>query len=73
MKHTQSEITAIKKLRKCKLHPRDVQKKNKEAFDKVKDSIQAMPIWPNKEAIRKFDNVIVVKIGESAGAPLPFQ
>jgi len=46
---------------------------NKEAFDKVKDSIQAMPIWPNKEAIRKFDNVIVVKIGESAGAPLPFQ
>jgi len=34
MKHTQSEITAIKKLRSKKLHPRDVQKKNKEAFDK---------------------------------------
>ncbi len=34
MKHTQSEITAIKKLRNSKLHPRDIQKKNKEAFDK---------------------------------------
>jgi hypothetical protein len=34
MKHTQSEITAIKKLRSTKLHPREIQKKNKEAFDK---------------------------------------
>jgi len=34
MKHTQSEITAIKKLRVNVLHPRDRQKKNKEAFDK---------------------------------------
>jgi len=34
MKHTQSEITAIKKLRSIKLHPRDVQKKNKAIFDK---------------------------------------
>ncbi len=34
MKHTQSEITAIKKLRGKVLHPRDRHKKNKEAFDK---------------------------------------
>ena len=34
MKHTQSDITAIKKLRSKVLHPRDRQKKNKEIFDK---------------------------------------
>lgn len=34
MKHTKSTITAIKKLRDKKVHPRDVQSKNKEAFDK---------------------------------------
>lgn len=34
MKHTQSEITAIKKLRSKVLHPRDRQKKNKAIFDK---------------------------------------
>ena len=34
MKHTQSEITAIRKLRGKKLSARDIQKKNKEAFDK---------------------------------------
>lgn len=34
MKHTQSEITAIKKLRGKKIHPRERQKKNKEVFDK---------------------------------------
>jgi hypothetical protein len=34
MKHTKSTITAIKKLRVKKIHPRDVQSKNKEAFDK---------------------------------------
>jgi hypothetical protein len=46
---------------------------NKESFDQVKDSIQSMPIWPNKEAVKKFDNVVVVKIGDTPGAPLPFQ
>ena len=32
MKHTQSEITAIKKLRVKKLHPREQQAKNKAIF-----------------------------------------
>lgn len=45
MKHTQSEITAIKKLRKCKLHPRDVQKKNKEAFDKSYFGSEYINTW----------------------------
>jgi len=34
MKHTQSEITAIKKLRVNKLNPKDQQSKNKAIFDK---------------------------------------
>ncbi len=34
MKHTQSTITAIKKLRDKKLHPKEQQAKNKAIFDK---------------------------------------
>ena len=34
MKHTKSTITAIKKLRVKEMHPRDIQSKNKECFDK---------------------------------------
>lgn len=34
MKHTRSTITAINKLMDKKDHPRDIQNKNKEIFDK---------------------------------------
>lgn len=46
---------------------------NKEAFDQVKDSIQSMPLWPSPESVKKINNVVVVKIGDTKGTPLPFE
>lgn len=43
---------------------------NKETFLKISDSIEAIPIWPNPESIKKIDNVIVVRLGEEKGAKL---
>lgn len=46
---------------------------DKESYNKIKDSIQAMPVWPNTESIKKIENVVIVKISDTPGAPLPFQ
>lgn len=46
---------------------------NKESFNKVKDSIETMPLWPHKESIKKIDNVVIVKLGMTKGTPLPFE
>lgn len=43
---------------------------NKETFLKISDSIEAIPIWPNPESIRKIDNVIVVRLGKEKGTKL---
>lgn len=43
---------------------------NKETFLSVKDSINNMPVWPNKESIKKISNVVVVKLGKDKGNPL---
>ncbi len=43
---------------------------NKDVFLSIKDSINAMPIWPNKESIKKINAVIVVKLGTEKGSPL---
>ncbi|MBA4155500.1 hypothetical protein, partial [Flavobacterium sp.] len=45
----------------------------KEKFDMIKDSIENMPIWPNYESIKMFNDVIVVKLGKDKGAPLYFE
>lgn len=43
---------------------------NKEVYNKIKDSISQMPVWPNRESIKKINEVIVVKLGNEKGAPL---
>ncbi|MDO5654743.1 MAG: glucosyltransferase domain-containing protein [Flavobacteriaceae bacterium] len=46
---------------------------SEENFDKIKDSISRMPLWPNPGSIVISDNVVAVKLAERAGARLPFQ
>jgi hypothetical protein len=43
---------------------------NKEVFLKVKDSIEPMPVWPNRESVKMINDVIVVKLGKEKGARL---
>ncbi len=43
---------------------------NKEVYLKIKDSIGVMPVWPNRESVKKIKDVIVVKLGNEKGAPL---
>lgn len=43
---------------------------NKEIFLSIKDSINDMPTWPNKESIKKINNVVIVKLGKDKGSPL---
>jgi hypothetical protein len=42
----------------------------KELYLGVKDSIASMPVWPKPGHIKKMGNVVVVKLGETKGAPL---
>ncbi|UPQ80527.1 glucosyltransferase domain-containing protein [Flavobacterium azooxidireducens] len=46
---------------------------SKEKFDQFKDSINTMPIWPNHESIKMFNDVVVVKLGNQKGLPLYFE
>ncbi|RZJ27280.1 MAG: hypothetical protein EOO18_14180 [Chryseobacterium sp.] len=46
---------------------------DKPSFDQAKDSVDALPIWPNPNAVKKVGNVVIVKIGENKGTPLPFE
>ncbi|NHN25609.1 hypothetical protein FIA58_007960 [Flavobacterium jejuense] len=46
---------------------------NKETFDKIKDSIQPMPLWPNPDSVKKINNVVIVKIGDTKGVQLPIE
>lgn len=43
---------------------------NKETFEKIKDSLQDIPVWPEKGSIKRIDNVIIVKLGAKKGAKL---
>lgn len=43
---------------------------NTPTFNKIKDSISTMPIWPKEGYIKRVDNVIIVRLGEIKGAPL---
>lgn len=42
----------------------------KEVYLKIKDSIEPMPIWPNRESVKMINDVIVVKLGKEKGARL---
>lgn len=47
---------------------------SKEKFDAIKDSITKMPIWPDSDCVKMFDNnVVVVKLGNEKGGPLYFE
>lgn len=46
---------------------------DKDSFNKIKDSIQDMPLWPNQKSIKKIENVVVIKLGTTKGAALPFE
>lgn len=46
---------------------------NKGAFLKIQDSISPMPTWPDRESIKKFGNIVVVKLGPVKGMPLPVE
>lgn len=43
---------------------------NKETYLAIKDSIATMPVWPEEGYIKRVNNVIVVKLGDTKGAPL---
>ena len=43
---------------------------NKETYLGIKDSVAAMPVWPKPGYIKKVNNVIIVKLGDTKGAPL---
>lgn len=43
---------------------------NKETYKSIKDSISNMPIWPDKQSIKKVNNVIIVKLGKDKGSAL---
>ncbi|WP_245946017.1 glucosyltransferase domain-containing protein [Flavobacterium magnum] len=45
----------------------------KEQLNTVKDSIAKMPVWPNQESVRMFNNIVVVKLGNEKGSPLYFE
>lgn len=47
--------------------------KESKIFDEFKDSIAAMPLWPAQGSVKLFNDAVVVKFREKAGAPLPFQ
>lgn len=42
----------------------------KEIYLGIKDSISEMPVWPKKGYVKKVNNVVIVKLGETKGAPL---
>ncbi len=46
---------------------------DKNEFDKIKDSISSMPVYPNKGSIKKISNTVIVKLGFDKGVNLPFE
>ena len=45
----------------------------KEQYNIVKDSIAKMPIWPDYGSVKMFNNIVVVKLGNEKGMPLPME
>jgi len=45
----------------------------KEKLNSIKDSINKMPVWPDYESVKMFNNIVVVKLGKDKGAPLYFE
>ena len=45
----------------------------KEKYNSIKDSVGKMPVWPDFESIKMFNNVVVVKLGKEEGMPIYFE
>lgn len=43
---------------------------NLDTYRQIKDSISAMPVWPQAGYVRRVGNVIIVKLGSTKGSPL---
>lgn len=43
----------------------------KEKFDVIRDSMAKMPTWPDYESVRMFGDIVVVKLGNEKGMPVP--
>lgn len=44
---------------------------DKELFNKIEPNISNMTVWPNVGSIQEFNDVIIVKLSEQKGKPLP--
>ena len=44
-----------------------------EDLNKVRDSIGALPAWPNPNSIKMIDDIVVVKLGETPGMKMYFE
>ena len=44
---------------------------DKVLYKKIEPNIANMPIWPQEGSIQKFENIIIVKLAQEKGAPLP--
>ena len=43
---------------------------NEESYNKIKDSLQTMPVYPLNGSVKKIENVVVVKLNNEKGATL---
>lgn len=43
---------------------------DEKAFNKIKDSLQTMPVYPLKGSVKKIENVVVVKLNNEKGAAI---
>jgi len=46
---------------------------NKEQYESIKDSIDAIPVWPNEGSIKMVNGVAIFKISDKKGAKLYFE
>jgi len=44
---------------------------NQAGYAKIKEKITPLPIWPSSNSIELIDGIMVVKLGENEGSPLP--
>lgn len=43
---------------------------NLKTYLEIKDSISSMPVYPKDGYIRQVNNVVIIKLGDTKGAPL---
>ena len=43
---------------------------SKDKYLEIKDSIDSLPVWPKQGYVKRINDVVVVKLGDTKGAPL---